>query len=73
MFKEFKGKRNRGRQPTTRTDSIKEDLKERNMDIRAAVKVTQDREKWTRILHSTSSANLMDEKQQAVYAHHKLF
>ena len=32
------------------TDNINEDLKERNMDMRAAVEVTQDREKWRRIV-----------------------
>ena len=42
--------RNRRRQPKTWIDNIKEDMKVRNMDMRSAMDVTQDREKWRRIV-----------------------
>jgi len=55
--------RNRRRQPKTWIDNIKEDMKVRNMDMRSAMDVTQDREKW-RGCTTSSSANLTNEKQE---------
>jgi len=42
----IKGKWNSGRQPKTWTGSVKEDLKARNMDTRAAAEGTWGRQKW---------------------------
>ena len=48
MHCNIEGKTNRGRQPKTWMNSIKGDLKARNIAIRAAVGVTGDFEKWRR-------------------------
>jgi len=42
--------KNRGRQPKTWVDNIKEDMKIMNMDIRVVAEMTTGREKWRQII-----------------------
>ena len=45
-----RGKSNRSREPKTRVDNIKEDLKERNIDTKVAREMSRNREKWSIML-----------------------
>ena len=47
---------------------IKEDLKARNIDTRAAAEVTQDREKWRWIVQRRRQQTGRDEKQEETVA-----
>ena len=65
MHCNVKGKGNTGRQPKTWTDNIKEDPKERNMDIKAAYSGGDSRQRDVETDRTTSSSvTLMDKKQQ---------
>jgi len=48
-------RRNRGRQPKRWIDNVKEDIRERQLDIREAINLTRDRTRLRRLVTITSS------------------
>ena len=53
---QVEGTRSRGRQKKTWLDNIKEDLEEEGLDMRNAMNIIRDREKWRRHVKASSSA-----------------
>src|SRR6218665_716674 len=51
-----KGKRSRGRQRKTWMDNVREDLKERNIDLTRIGEATRNREVWRNLVRASSSA-----------------
>src|SRR6218665_824067 len=50
------GKRSRGRQRKTWMDNVREDLKERNIDLTRIGEATRNREVWRNLVRASSSA-----------------
>ena len=50
------GKRSRGRQRQTWMDNVREDLKEKNIDLTRIGETTRSREVWRNIARASSSA-----------------
>ena len=50
------GKRSRGRQRKTWMDNVREDLKERNIDLTRIGEATRNREVWRSLVRASSSA-----------------
>ena len=50
------GKRNRGRQRKTWMDNVREDLKEKNIDLTRIGGATRNREVWRNLVRASSSA-----------------
>lgn len=56
LFCQVKGTRSQGRQTKTWMDNVRQDLKERNMDMRMAMDTIADRGKWRNFVKTSSSA-----------------
>src|SRR6218665_249596 len=50
------GKRSRGRQRKTWMDNVREDLKEKNIDLTRIGEATRNREVWRNLVRASSSA-----------------
>ena len=50
------GNRSRGRQRKTCKDNVREDLKERNIDLTRISEATRNREVWRNLVRASSSA-----------------
>ena len=50
------GKRSRGRQGKTWMDNVREDLKEKNINLTRIGEVTRNREVWMSLVRASSSA-----------------
>src|SRR6218665_3620502 len=62
------GKRGRGRQRKTWMDNVREDLKERNIDLTRIGEATRNREVWRNLVRASLSARLWKrEKKKKIY------
>src|SRR6218665_3861363 len=56
LYGHVEGKRSRGRQRKTWMDNVREDLKEKNIDLTRIGKATRNRDIWRNLVRASSSA-----------------
>src|SRR6218665_202736 len=65
LHEHVEGKRSRGRQRKTWTDNVREDLKERNIDLTRIGEATRNREVWRNLVRaSIIVSTLMEERKE---------